>query len=83
MSLYLCLGDGEYDDDDYKIKITLLIFINFLMERKNKYGSVKCNDFEVVYLKVPLSTSCPLSLTCTPSMRREPNARASPIAQST
>ena len=34
MSLYLCLGDGEYDDDDYKIKRTLVIFINFLMERK-------------------------------------------------
>ena len=24
MSLYLCLGDGEYDDDDYKIKRTLI-----------------------------------------------------------
>ena len=27
MSLYPCLGDEEYDDDDYKIKRILIIFI--------------------------------------------------------
>lgn len=32
-SLYLCLGDGEYDDDDYKIKRTLKMIL-LLKERK-------------------------------------------------